>query len=117
MEYVHRARSRLEEEKGRAILLDLPAQTRSALLRIVETELIERHAKTLVDMEGSGFAAVLKGVVGGPAAGSVARPGSGGGSDGDSGVAVDRDRVRDLANALGERARLDGRRLVRDQEN
>ena len=144
MEYVHRARSRLEEEKCRAGLLDLPAQTRSALLRIAETELIERHARTLVDMEGSGFAAVLKVVARCPAVGSVAaaadadhrhpREGGGSGRGGDShDVVIDHARISDLAavynlfsrvpssvnhlrDALSERIRLDGRALVRDQE-
>ena len=72
MEYIHRARSRLDEEKTRASLLDLRARSKSALLRIVETELIERHAKTLVEMEGSGFASILKVVASSPAMGSVA---------------------------------------------
>ncbi|KAL7535236.1 hypothetical protein ACHAXR_006362 [Thalassiosira sp. AJA248-18] len=154
MEYVHRARSRLEEEKSRANHLDLPTQTKSALLRIVETELIERHAKTLVEMEGSGFASILKVVAGSPAVGSVAMASAnnrmvgaaGGGTltgsgvagprgmtSSENGVVIDRDRIADLAamydlfsrvpssvnhlrNALGERIRLDGRSLVRDQE-
>jgi len=144
MEYVHRARSRLDEEKTRASLLDLPAQTKSALLRIVETELIERHAKTLVEMEGSGFASILKVVASSPAVGSVAAASAGnrrgapsvGGTSGTAdanGVVIDRDRIADLADvydlfsrvpssvnhlrdALGERVRLDGRSLVRDQE-
>ena len=72
MEYVRRARERLEEEKSRAASLELPSQTRAALLRIVETELIERHARTLVEMEGSGFACLLKVVAGSPAVGTVA---------------------------------------------
>eukprot|EP00580_Thalassiosira_gravida_P017188 CAMPEP_0201657746 /NCGR_PEP_ID=MMETSP0494-20130426/875_1 /ASSEMBLY_ACC=CAM_ASM_000839 /TAXON_ID=420259 /ORGANISM="Thalassiosira gravida, Strain GMp14c1" /LENGTH=993 /DNA_ID=CAMNT_0048134639 /DNA_START=149 /DNA_END=3130 /DNA_ORIENTATION=- len=144
MEYVHRARSRLDEEKTRASLLDLPAQTKSALLRIVETELIERHAKTLVEMEGSGFASILKVVASSPAVGSVAAASAGNrrgaaasagmsGSGDTNGVVIDRDRIADLASvyelfsrvpssvnhlrdALGERVRLDGRSLVRDQE-
>ncbi|EED88081.1 cullin family-like protein [Thalassiosira pseudonana CCMP1335] len=108
MEYVHHAQARLVEEKARAALLDLPAQTRVNLMNIVETELIERHAKTLVEMEGSGFAD-------------------------NNGVVVDHARIADLAamyelfsrvpssvnhlrDALSERIRLDGRSLVRDQE-
>lgn len=119
MEYVHRAQARLEEEKNRATLLDLPIQTKSALTRIVETELIERHAKTLVDMEGSGFASILKVVASSPAVGSVAlaasgannasfgggggiglgRAGIGGGmSSSESGVVIDRARIADLAS-------------------
>ncbi|KAL7554184.1 hypothetical protein ACHAWF_017590, partial [Thalassiosira exigua] len=112
MEYVRSARDRLEEEKARAIALDAPAQTRAALLRIVETELIERHARTLVEMEGSGFASVLKVVAGSPAVGSaaLAASGAGGGTaavpaagaaagdpDGPS-VVIDRERIRDLAS-------------------
>eukprot|EP00579_Thalassiosira_antarctica_P000497 CAMPEP_0201867100 /NCGR_PEP_ID=MMETSP0902-20130614/1465_1 /ASSEMBLY_ACC=CAM_ASM_000551 /TAXON_ID=420261 /ORGANISM="Thalassiosira antarctica, Strain CCMP982" /LENGTH=957 /DNA_ID=CAMNT_0048392215 /DNA_START=440 /DNA_END=3313 /DNA_ORIENTATION=+ len=140
MEYVHRARSRLDEEKTRASLLDLPAQTKSALLRIVETELIERHAKTLVEMEGSGFASILKVVASSPAVGSVAvasannrRMAPGGMESSENGVVIDRERIADLASmydlfsrvpssvnhlrdALSERIRLDGRSLVRDQE-
>jgi len=138
MEYVRSAQRRLEEERSRAALLDLPTQTKSALLRIVETELIERHAKTLVEMEGSGFASILKVVARSPAVGSVAAASAkgraGGGMEiGDSGVVIDRERIADLANmydlfsrvpasvhhlrdALSERIRLDGRSLVRDQE-
>jgi len=41
-------------------------------MRIVETELIERHAWTLVKMEGSGFASILKVVADSPAMGGVA---------------------------------------------
>jgi hypothetical protein len=41
-------------------------------MRIVETELIERHAWTLVEMEGSGFASILKVVADSPAMGGVA---------------------------------------------
>jgi cullin 3 len=139
MEYVHHAQARLVEEKTRAALLDLPAQTRVNLMNIVETELIERHAKTLVEMEGSGFACILKVVAGSPAVGSVAAGSrvsmiSGEGSSSDNnGVVVDHARIADLAamyelfsrvpssvnhlrDALSERIRLDGRSLVRDQE-
>ena len=144
MEYVHRARNRLEEERARTALLDLPQNTRSALLRIVETELIERHAKTLVEMEGSGFASLLKVVASSPAVGSVTsvlagsaaaggRVGALSGESNGSGVVIDRGRIADLASmydlffrvpssvnhlrdALSERIRLDGRALVRDQE-
>ena len=95
IEYIHRAQSRITEEKNRATMLDLPVQTKTALLRIVETELIERHAKTLVDMEGSGFASILKVVTSSPTrVGSVvamASSSSGGGggrigSGGNSGM-------------------------------
>eukprot|EP00569_Conticribra_weissflogii_P005587 CAMPEP_0171347236 /NCGR_PEP_ID=MMETSP0878-20121228/27306_1 /TAXON_ID=67004 /ORGANISM="Thalassiosira weissflogii, Strain CCMP1336" /LENGTH=1035 /DNA_ID=CAMNT_0011851199 /DNA_START=170 /DNA_END=3277 /DNA_ORIENTATION=- len=125
MEYVQRAKIRLDQERDRATTLALPEPTRTALLRIVETELIERHAKTLVDMEGSGFASILKVVASSPVG-----AGKGGG---ESGVVIDHNRVADLAamydlfsrvpssvnhlrDALSERIRLDGRALVRDQE-
>ena len=118
MEYVHLAKSRIEQEKSRANSLDLPPPTRAQLLRIAETELIERHAKTLVDMEGSGFANLLKEV-----------------TSSNTGVAgeIDKARIADLGimydlfsrvpssvnhlrDALSERIRNDGRSLVRDQE-
>ena len=51
--------SRIEEEKVRAARCLAPT-TESPLLRIIETELIERHAKTLVEMENCGFAALLQ---------------------------------------------------------
>jgi len=135
MEYVHRAQQRLQEEKNRAQLLDLPIQTKSSLIRIVETELIERHSKTLVDMEGSGFGSILKVVASAPAVRGGGGGGLGGGERGnDSDVVIDRQRIADLASmydlfsrvpssvnhlrdALSERIRLDGRALVRDQEN
>ncbi|KAL7517535.1 hypothetical protein ACHAWX_002454 [Stephanocyclus meneghinianus] len=127
MEYVHLAKSRIEQEKARASSLDLPPPTRAQLLRIVETELIERHAKTLVDMEGSGFAFLLKEVTSNNATGGVAAAGEG------NTVPIDRERIADLGimyelfsrvpssvnhlrDALSERIRIDGRSLVRDQE-
>eukprot|EP00980_Cylindrotheca_fusiformis_P000824 scaffold213_cov94-Cylindrotheca_fusiformis.AAC.3 len=61
---------RLEEEKERAGALGLPMTTEGSLHRIIETEgslhriietvLIEHHTKTIVDVEHSGFAALLK---------------------------------------------------------
>ena len=59
-DYVSKATKWLDEEKDRASALALPMTTESELQRIVETELIERHGRTLVDMELSGFAALLK---------------------------------------------------------
>ena len=149
MEYVHRAQTRLGEERIRASNLDLPASTRAALLRIVETELIERHARTLVEMEGSGFASILKVVASSPAIGSVAAAAAAGGGGGgssrmmmmpaggnssESSVVIDHERIKDLASmydlfsrvpssvnhlrdALSERIKMDGRALVKDQEN
>ena len=99
-------------------------------MRICETELIEHHARTLVDMEGSGFASILKVLA--TAGGRV------GGKEGlessESGVVVDplahcrlchhARPVRPGAtvsephegDALSERIRLDGWALVHDQE-
>ena len=59
-DYVSKATARLDEEKDRSASLALPSTTEGPLQSIVETELIERHARTLVDMENSGFAALLK---------------------------------------------------------
>mmetsp|Transcript_25837 Transcript_25837/g.48921 ORF Transcript_25837/g.48921 Transcript_25837/m.48921 type:complete len:768 (-) Transcript_25837:70-2373(-) len=59
-DYVQKATARLEEEKDRALALGLPHTTAGPLQQIVQTELIERHAKTLVDMDNSGFAALLR---------------------------------------------------------
>ena len=59
-DYVAKATQRLVEEKDRSTALGLPLTTETPLQSIIETELIERHARTLVDMEHSGFAALLK---------------------------------------------------------
>jgi cullin 3 len=59
-DYVGKATCRMEEEKERSLALGLPSTTEAPLCKIIETELIERHARTLVDMERSGFAALLK---------------------------------------------------------
>jgi len=59
-DYVVKATQRLEEEKERSTALALPISTEGPLQRIIQTELIERHAKTIVDMENSGFASLLK---------------------------------------------------------
>lgn len=58
-EYVKKAENRLGEEHRRATRYLSPT-TESPLTSIVETELVDRHAKTLVEMEHSGFAALLK---------------------------------------------------------
>mmetsp|Transcript_19457 Transcript_19457/g.41916 ORF Transcript_19457/g.41916 Transcript_19457/m.41916 type:complete len:771 (+) Transcript_19457:187-2499(+) len=58
--YVEKATARLEEEKERAHALSLPSSSEGPLLHIMQTELIERHAQTLVEMDNSGFAALLK---------------------------------------------------------
>lgn len=59
-DYVAKATKRLEEEKDRSAALALPLTTETPLQSIIETELVERHARTLVDMEHSGFAIMLK---------------------------------------------------------
>lgn len=59
-DYVAKATRRMEEEKERSVALGLPSTTEAPLIKIIETELIERHARTLVDMERSGFRALLK---------------------------------------------------------
>jgi cullin 3 len=59
-DYVSKAKSRLEEEKTRAIALCLPPTTQEQLMRILEVELIQNHAKTLVSMDNSGFGVLLK---------------------------------------------------------
>jgi cullin 3 len=59
-DYVAKATKWLDEEKDRSNALALPLTTETPLQNIIETELIERHARNLVDMEISGFAAMLK---------------------------------------------------------
>jgi cullin 3 len=59
-DYVRKAFQRLDEERDRAVVLQLPITTEGPLLGIVQTEWIERHARTLVDMETTGFAALLQ---------------------------------------------------------
>jgi len=59
-DYVRKATARLEQEKERAQALQLPVTTEGPLLGLVQTEWIERHARTLVDMEVTGFAALLQ---------------------------------------------------------
>ena len=58
-DYVKKATQRIEQEKERAQVLQLPITTEQPLMNIVQTEWIERHAKTLVDMETTGFASLL----------------------------------------------------------
>jgi cullin 3 len=104
-DYVAKATKRLEEEKDRSTALALPLTTEKPLQSIIETELVERHARTLVDMEHSGFAAMLK----------------------------DETKLTELRNmytlfarvptsvdnlreALAERIKADGRVLITDQE-
>ena len=58
-DYVKKATQRIEQEKERAHVLQLPITTEQPLMNIVQTEWVERHARTLVDMETTGFAALL----------------------------------------------------------
>lgn len=104
-DYVTKATKRLVEEKERATALGLPMTTEGPLLRIIETELIERHAKTIVDMENSGFASLLKD---------------------DTKLEEMRDMydlfvrvpssVDNLRDGLSERIKADGKTLISDQE-
>jgi cullin 3 len=59
-DYVRKATQRIEQEKERAAILQLPISTEGPLMNIVQTEWIERHARTLVDMETTGFSALLQ---------------------------------------------------------
>jgi len=104
-DYVVKATKRLEEEKDRSTALALPLTTETPLQSIIETELVERHARTLVDTEHSGFAALLKD---------------------DTKLDEMRDMytlfarvptsVDNLREALAERIKSDGRVLIVDQE-
>ena len=105
IDYVAKATKRLEEEKDRSTALALPLTTETPLQSILETELVERHARTLVDMEHSGFAVLLKD---------------------DTKLSEVRDMytlfarvptsVDNLREALAERIKSDGRVLIADQE-
>jgi cullin 3 len=104
-DYVRKAAARLAEEKERSQALGLPATTEGPLQGIVQTELIERHARTLVEMENSGFAALLKD---------------------ETKLEEMRDMydlfvrvpssVDNLRDALADRIKTDGRSLIADQE-
>ena len=59
MDYVWKATRRIQEEKDRCAALQLPSRTEAPLMSLVMTELIERHAKALVDMEKCGFRELL----------------------------------------------------------
>jgi len=104
-DYVNKAQTRLREEKERAQALSLPNTTETPLQSIVQTELIERHAETLVDMENSGYAAMLQD---------------------DTKILEMRDMydlfvrvpssVENLRDALADRIKTDGKQLISDQE-
>ncbi|GMI09838.1 hypothetical protein TrRE_jg4936 [Triparma retinervis] len=57
-DYINKAERRLNEEHSR-IINYLSSTTESKLMQIVETELIQQHAKTLVEMENSGCISML----------------------------------------------------------
>jgi cullin 3 len=59
MDYVWKAMRRIQEEKDRCAALQLPGRTEAPLMALVQTELIERHAKALVDMDKCGFRELL----------------------------------------------------------
>jgi cullin 3 len=137
--YVTKATLRLQQERERAHTLQLPSTTEGPLLQIVQTEFIERHAKTLVDLENSGFAALLvqeaaatttTGATSGSgiAASDDTTGNSGGGTGEDDGskllemqqmydlfvrVPSSVDHLRD---ALADRIKTDGKLLMLDQE-
>lgn len=60
LDFCQKATARLAEEKERSHALQLPATTEGPLMSLVQTEWIERHAVMLVEMESTGFAALLK---------------------------------------------------------
>jgi len=103
--YVKKAKNRLEEEKARSVALSFPPSTERPLMNILEMELIERHAMSLVTMENSGFAALLK----------------------DETKVEEMQNIYDLfvrvpssvdflRDALSERVKKDGKTLILDQE-
>mmetsp|Transcript_12084 Transcript_12084/g.34989 ORF Transcript_12084/g.34989 Transcript_12084/m.34989 type:complete len:772 (+) Transcript_12084:120-2435(+) len=104
-DYVSKASKRLEEEKDRALALALPITTEGPLQRIMETELIERHGRTLVEMENSGFATLLTDDTKLEEMKSMY----------DLFVRVP-SSVDHLREALAERIKLDGKKLISDQE-
>jgi cullin 3 len=60
IDYAAKAASRLEAEARRAKTLQLPVTTEGPLMTTLETEWIQRHSRVLVDMEPSGFSAMLQ---------------------------------------------------------
>lgn len=104
-DYVRKATRRLEEEKERAHALQLPMTTEGPLLNLVQTEWIERHAQQLVEMDATGFAALLK-------------------HDSKKAELAEMydlfvrvpSSVDHLRDALGDRIKQDGKQLMVDQE-
>jgi cullin 3 len=138
-DYVRKAVRRIEEEKIRAINLQLPQTTTGPLQSIVQTEWIERHAVQLVDMESTGFAALLQQagtnpgtIVGvGPASATTATATSSKATAASSSISDDKilNDMREmyelfvrvpasvdyLRDALSERIKTTGRQLIHDQ--
>jgi cullin 3 len=104
-DYVQKAKTRLEEERSRCVSLALPPNTVEELQKILYAELIQRHAKTLVSMENSGFSVLLKDETKVKAMGDMY----------DLFVKVP-SSVEDLRVALCDRVKVDGMALVADQE-
>lgn len=104
-DYVQKAKTRLEEERCRCVSLALPPNTVEELQKILYAELIQRHAKTLVSMENSGFSVLLKDETKVKAMGDMY----------DLFVKVP-SSVEDLRVALCDRVKVDGMALVADQE-
>lgn len=104
-DYVTKATKRLDEERERAVALALPNSTEGPLQHIAETELIEKHARTLVDMEHSGFASLLRDDTKLEEMGDMY----------DLFVRVPAS-VDNLRDALADRIKADGKALITDQE-
>ena len=104
-DYVVKATKRLEEEKERSTALALPLTTETPLQSIIETELVERHARTLVDMEHSGFAVLLKDITKSTEMRDMYTL-----------FARVPTSVDNLREALAARIKSDGRVLITDQE-
>jgi len=105
IDYVTKATARIDEEKDRAVALSFPSATETQLHAMVQKELIERHASTLVDMENSGFAALLKDETKLEEMKNMY----------DLFVRVP-SSVENLRDALSDRIKADGKSLIADQE-
>eukprot|EP00551_Chaetoceros_affinis_P004249 CAMPEP_0203664768 /NCGR_PEP_ID=MMETSP0090-20130426/2117_1 /ASSEMBLY_ACC=CAM_ASM_001088 /TAXON_ID=426623 /ORGANISM="Chaetoceros affinis, Strain CCMP159" /LENGTH=803 /DNA_ID=CAMNT_0050528119 /DNA_START=41 /DNA_END=2452 /DNA_ORIENTATION=- len=127
-EYVKKAEARLEEEAGRSVALGLPQTTDGPLRHLLEMELVERHAATLVQMENSGFAVLLKHGDHGHGQGRGKSDGDSGSNSSDNGAKVAEmaamynlfarvpSSVDFLRDALCERVKADGKALIADQD-
>lgn len=133
-QYVRKAVERIEEEKIRAITLQLPQTTTGPLQTIVQTEWIERHAVQLVEMESTGFSALLLEAgantgIGGTTQSNASATGSSGVStllESDDKVLQDMREIYELfarvpasvdhlRDALADRIKTTGRKLIHDQ--